>query len=166
MKNKKLLIGIIIIITLINLGSLGAILYYTYYEDNDQPTTRTEREDYRSRHDKYRPDSETRQFFDKARTKFRARVHPHVEEIRETQSKMMEELLKDNPDRQKLDSLAEASGNIHALIRKNMADVFVIMNEEATPEEQKHLERFYRHVMIEDKGPNRKHKQRRHRKNH
>lgn len=153
MKNKKLLIGIIIIITLVNLGSLGAILYYTYYENDDNPTIRTEREDYRSRRDKYKPDAEARQFFDEARDKFRERVHPHVMQIRETQSEMMEELLKESPDQQKLDSLAEASGNIHASIRKNMADVFLMMNEKASPEQRKHLERFYRHVMIDDKGP-------------
>lgn len=168
MKNKKLLIGIIIFITLVNLGSLGAILYYTYYDKDDQPPFRTdrEREDFRDRRDKYKPNPEARQFFNEARDTFRERVHPNVMKIRKNQSEMMEELLKESPNQQKLDSLAEASGDIHAIIRKNMAEVFMQMSEKASPEQLKHLERFYRHVMIDDKGPKSRHKQRRHRNNH
>jgi|GEM_PF-1514257 hypothetical protein len=150
--NKKLIAGLIILITAVNLASLGTIIYYTRYAAGDADYPQKDRV-LREKQDRYHPDKEARQFFDEARSRFKARVHPHIEQIRKTQSLIMEELLKEDSDTVKLDSLAHASGEIHAQIKKNMTEVFLIMNEKATPHQQQHLERFYRHVMIDSKGP-------------
>lgn len=160
--NKKFLAGLIILITVVNLASLGTILYYTYLDEDTGDYRRSGRE-IRKEREKFHPDKASREFFDEARSRFRARVHPHVKQIRQTQSLIMEELLKENPDKTRLDSLAQVSGEIHAAIKKNMAEVFLIMSEKATPRQQQHLERFYRHVMIDDKGPKNHDGRRKHR---
>ncbi|MDZ7778143.1 MAG: hypothetical protein U5L09_22250 [Bacteroidales bacterium] len=81
--NKKLIAGLIILVTAVNLASLGTIIYYTRYATGDADYPQKDRA-LRERRDRYHPDEETRQFFDEARSRFKARVHPHIEQIRKS----------------------------------------------------------------------------------
>lgn len=150
---KKLLIVLIVVVTVLNLASLSAIVYLTYFRDSSERVVRTHREEF-SRRDRRPLNKETRRFFDEVRSNFVLQVRPRTRELRQTQSLIMEELIKDHPDQARLDSLAEASGQLHATIKKEMASLFLKMNQKATPEQKQHLEHFYRHFMMENRpGP-------------
>lgn len=156
---KRLIIGLITLVTLVNLASLGAIVYLRYYADGSYDVRRpSARVDGRKR---FEPDRQTRRLFDESRKQFFEKVRPVAKELHANQSMIMEELMKENPDRDLLDSLAQQSGILYATIRKNMTDVFIEMNKKANPQQKQHLKRFYRHFMMDDRaGP---HHERRHR---
>jgi hypothetical protein len=159
--NKRLIVGLIILVTVVNLASLGAIVYLRYYADGLGDFKKPERFE---RPDRYDPNKETRLLFEEARQKFKAKIHPHARELRANQSMIMEELMKENPDKALLDSLAQRSGRLHATIRQNMTDVFIEMNRKADPEQQRHLRRFYRHFMMDDRPHHHRERQYRNRK--
>lgn len=161
--NKRLIIGLIILVTVVNLASLGAIVYLRYYTDGPGDFNRPDTVRY-ERTESFNPDKDTRRLFEDARRTFAAKTQPYARELRANQSMIMEELMKDNPDKALLDSLARRSGVIHATIRQNMTHVFMEMNRKANPEQQKHLRCFYRNFMMDDRPRHHREKQYRNRK--
>ncbi|HKK10096.1 MAG TPA: hypothetical protein VJ939_04630, partial [Bacteroidales bacterium] len=115
---KRLIIGLIALVTLVNLASLGAIVYLRYYADGSydfrRPSSRFED------HERFEPDRQTRRLFDEGRKQFFEKVRPVAKELHAHQSMIMEELMKENPDGELLDSLAQRSGSLYATIRQNM----------------------------------------------
>lgn len=163
---NKILIGLVIFITIVNLASLGTMIYLQSSEDDYD---RYEHHEYRDkdyykdkRRKEYSCDKpvEFRNFMDSVRQNFKREVAPHAREIKVTQSAIMHELMKENPDREKLDSLANKAGRLHYHVKKNMIDVFMKRNRQSDSVEKKHLRRFYRHFMV--KPHDRHMKKRRH----
>lgn len=158
---NRVLIGLVIIITVINLASLGTMIYLQSNDKED--SDRYERSEYRDKkpyRDKdkrsYFKSEKFRDYMEAVREDFRDEVAPHAREIRGTQTAIMRELMKENPNQNKLDSLASKAGELHYNVKKNMIDVFMERNQQADSAEKEMLRKFYSHFMVEPHEKDRK----------
>lgn len=167
---NRLLIGLVILITIINLASLGTILYLQYGQDDEKIVEIPDQRDEKT-HPDQRPEppfrqEEFRSYMDSVRQSFRRQVRGPAREVRMTQSAIMQELMQENPDLQKLDSLAREAGKLHYRIKKNMIDIFMERNQESDSAEREYLRRFYRHFMVDPRDDHRRGHRHRHRGPH
>lgn len=160
---RKLFVGFVILLTVINLASLSTILYITNNPPKEDGRFFSRNRDERRNDQCEKP--EARKFFRELHAQFKKRIEPEAKRMKRTQSLMMNELIKDYPNRDLLDSLAQESGLLHTRIKRNMIDIFQEVNAEATPDEQKYLKAFYRKFIFEDHLPPRDDHPRRKRKN-
>jgi len=158
---NRVLIGLVILITVINLGSLGTMIYLQSNDEDD--CDRYERSEYRNKKSYKDKDKESyfksekfKDYMDAVREDFKEEVAPHAREIRGTQSAIMRELMKENPNQNKLDSLASKAGDLHYNVKKNMINVFMERNQQADSAEKEMLRKFYRHFMVESHEKDRK----------
>jgi len=163
---NRVLIGLVILITVINLASLGTIIYLESTEDNDRWDYKDKKEffdrkdfDDRDKRPPFRTER-FRNYMDSVRKNFRREVSPHARDIRMNQSAIMQELMKENPDREKLDSLARQAGEMHYRIKRNMIEIFMERNRQSDSSEREYLRRFYRHFMVDP--PHERHMKKRH----
>lgn len=166
---NRILIGLVILITVVNLASLGTIIYLQSSEDDNWRDYRDKKEffdrkKYNDRDGKPPFKSERfRNYMDSVRKNFRREVAPHARDIRVNQSAIMQELMKENPNRDKLDSLARQAGEMHYRIKQNMIDIFLERNRQSDSSEKEYLRRFYRHFMVDPShGKHMKKRQHRH----
>lgn len=85
--------------------------------------------------------------FRNANRTFNPRVHQLSMEMADMRREMVNELGKENPDRQKLDSLATAFGDLHRQLKEQTINYYMELRSVCTPEQQQQLHVLFRTML-------------------
>ena len=88
--------------------------------------------------------------FRTANRNFNPRVRQLSMEMGTMRQEMVNELAKENPDRQKLDSLAAAFGDLHRQLKEQTINYYMELRSMCTPEQQQQLHMLFRTMLNPD----------------
>jgi Spy/CpxP family protein refolding chaperone len=138
----------IIVLTVVNLVILMTTIFYTVRPERTDRERRSE--NYIKEQLKLTDDQEAD--FEKLRENFRFEMQTLKKEMRRDSQLWREELSKENPNTDRLDSLALEMGVKDAKFRKLSYRHYMQMKEIIGPNQQEELKRMYRGMFREDRG--------------
>ncbi len=171
-KQKRILILFIIVVTLVNLVALGTVLYKL-----NQVKRFHEEAIIENPADKSLPDSVGRSFmmseigFDQEQRQlmgtswrnFRSDVAPVMEELRNLNAELANEVMKSEPDTLTLQGLCDEIGHLHARMKLETMHHLLDIKHIATPEQNEKLKYFYQEMLSRGDGAQSEGKGNRHR---
>ncbi|NTW24593.1 MAG: periplasmic heavy metal sensor [Lentimicrobium sp.] len=97
--------------------------------------------------------SETQQSdFRDSRQRFKADAKPLFSEIRQLNSLLIEEIIKESPDQSKLDGISSQTGALHSKVKQLTIKHLLEVKAIATPQQQEKLVFFYRDLLSRESG--------------
>lgn len=175
-KQKKLITWAVIILVIINLGAIG-LLVYRSYTPSETTITRPAQEDRFNDNRGHRRGpgqflQDRFQFNEAQLKKFNQSVDEHqsrMQEIKDSISlcrkKLVEEVVKDNPDTATLEEYINRTGVLHSKMQRETATHFLDIQKIASPEQKEEIRSFLLD-MSERRAMDSRHKHRRGRPNH
>ncbi|MFW6019999.1 MAG: Spy/CpxP family protein refolding chaperone [Bacteroidales bacterium] len=175
-KQKKLITWAVIILVIINLGAIG-LLIYRNYNPPEAAITPPAQENLRNNarghgrgpgqflQDKF-------QFNEAQMEKFNHSMNTHQERMQEIKDsislcrrKLLEEVVKDNPDTATIEKYINKTGILHSKMQRETTSHFLEIQKIASPEQKEEIRSFLLD-MSERKHMNSRHKQRKGHPNH
>jgi hypothetical protein len=98
-------------------------------------------------------DDEQQKAFMESRERFRNDAQPLFMEIRKLNTDMMDEIVKENPDISKLDTISNQIGDLHRRVKQLTARHLLEVKSVATPDQKEKLGFFFRELISRDSGP-------------
>lgn len=146
-KNRNVLIWILVALLVINISAIGTILYHVY--NRPDPGFRPEPDAEAPLFMKERMQLNDRQWddFRQSHRKFRNASRELFSGMHENRKEMLEEIRRENPDKEKLYELADEYGRMHAKLKKRTVDHFLEMKKDITPEQERRMNIFLRNLM-------------------
>jgi Spy/CpxP family protein refolding chaperone len=157
---SKILIGIILILLVINVSALATFLYNNYSKQRRFNEIRKTQEQVQisgvhryMREELKLTDDQFKQFNEIGRSNF-INSRDIAFKLDEKRIEFIDELTKDNPDDEKLNSLAREIGDLHYELKMNTIKHYFEFKELCNPEQQKALEKlFMKMIQREDRFP-------------
>jgi Spy/CpxP family protein refolding chaperone len=172
-KQKQILALLIIVVTLVNLGALATVLYKLNQVNRFHESAIIEDSAEMPLPDSVGPafmireigfDQEQRRQMGTFRRNFRSDVAPVMEELRNVNADLVNEVMKSEPDTLKLQELCSEIGNLHAQMKLETMHHLLDIKQIATPEQNEKLKYFYQEMLSRGDGPQPDGKGHRHRR--
>ncbi|MCF8217939.1 MAG: periplasmic heavy metal sensor [Bacteroidales bacterium] len=153
-KQKKLITWAVIILVIINLGAIGLLIYRSYTPSETTTITRPAQEDrfHDNRGHRRGPGQflqDRFQFNEAQLEKFNQSVDEHqsrMQEIKDSISlcrkKLVEEVVKDNPDTATLEEYIKRTGILHSKMQRETTNHFLEIQKIASPEQKEEIRSF------------------------
>jgi|SRR6056297_192592 len=155
---KHLITGFIIFLVIINIAALSTIIYRNRTRpqpiDNDYVQFRQnidERGMYRFFRDELQLTQEQFVRFRDINEKNKQQSRKIARALHNKRLEMVEEISRENPDKEKLDQIAREIGTLHYELKRNTYHHFIDLKELCNKEQQEQLQHLFMR-MIDDKG--------------
>jgi len=151
-KTKRLIvISVIAFITILNLAALGTQLYHAYFKPRISNTVERVRQHRNRQFDGFHQRLvETLMLTPEQADSFRQITHetmeeskPHIIALNQLRRELLQELSAEDPDKEKVNKLAEEIGNVHASLKKISAAHYLRLREICSPEQCRELLQIY-----------------------
>lgn len=157
-KQKQLLTWTVILLVILNVGVIGLMIYKNYQQADYNSRTGIERFDDNRRmsrdracmvHERFGFNEAQREKFEQSADRHRHNMNILKDSIRGLRTGMMQELTREQPDKEKLNIYSEQIGKIHAAIYKETMEHFLDVQEIATPEQREKINDFHMEIARE-----------------
>lgn len=158
---KKILIWSLVILLAINISAIGTIVYFIYSGRQIFHREHVMKDPPHFLRERLKMDEDQGKWLTDHHMKFREETRVIVEQLKQKRQEMHTEMMQEEPDQQKLDSLIDEYGRLHANLKKETIDHFMEIKMNCSPEQREHLDQFLKELMDDEKsGKERKQKHR------
>lgn len=93
-----------------------------------------------------------RSAFMESKKQFKAEAKPLFWEIRQLNTRLIEEIVKESPDQSRLDEISAQTGTLHSKVKQLTIKHLLEVKAIATPQQQEKLVFFYRDLLSRESG--------------
>ena len=160
-RQKRLIVLLVIVITMVNLGVLATVLYKVQQMEkfhkvkvvettventpDDAPPAFMMRE--------IGFDEDQWQLVGESKRTMRSEVSPLLLELRQLNVDLADEVMQENPDTVKLNTLCTQIGSLNARMKLETTHHMLDIKQIASPEQNEKLKDFYREMLTRGDGP-------------
>ncbi len=146
---KNAVIVVIAVLLIINIATISTIVYHSY--DNkkvEKPSTeRTSTRDFRQN---LNFSSEQIKVLDELGKQFRENTIEMLMEMQNTRIELFNEISSINPDTVRMFEIADEIGILHAKIKRQTIDHFLVIKKNSTPEQFDRFVKIFQRAIMED----------------
>lgn len=151
-KRYNILKWILVVLLVLNISAIGTIIYHVYFDGGSEYQTSVNNEAPLFLKEKMNLNNRQWDDFRRMHARFREESRYLFQEMATIRKEILEEVSKENPDREKLYELADKYGEQHALLKRKTIDHFLGMKDNISPEQERMMNMFL-HNMMEQEGP-------------
>ncbi len=147
---KRIIIFGVILLIIINITAIGTMIYFHKADDKPAILTPKEEEIFEGinhflKRKLHLDDDQYNKIVELRRENF-SMTKSIMQELDKKRDEMLDEFVKEDPSRKKLDKIAGDIGDLHYRLKMETIDHFLQMKKLCTPEQQEHLNHIFKKI--------------------